>query len=299
MNIRPSTFCRKCPRGFTLVELVVVIVITGILAAVMGAFFKPAIDSYFDSRRRAELTDVADSALRRMARDIRSGVPNSIRIPGGCTGFEVIPASAGGRFRLASDPGSILSAPIDGTTTVSSFDVFALSPALPLPLVGDWVVIDNQNTDDVYTNPNTINRSAIQSIATLTGATSPTSAIASHRITLAAFGFPPGYRGGRFSIVPKSQNAVFYLCSGWGGTAGTGDGTGTLYRFSNYDFIPLACPTPNASTPVVATNVLTCPFGYTPNDGATQNGFMWMQLQLQQAGELVTLSYGTHVDNVP
>ena len=44
-------------RGFTLVELVMVITITGILAASLTIFLKPVIDSYFDTRRRADLTD--------------------------------------------------------------------------------------------------------------------------------------------------------------------------------------------------------------------------------------------------
>ncbi len=298
MSLHTPSFRKKRATGFTLVELVVVIVITGIIAAVIGAFFKPAIDSYFSSRRRAALTDRADSALRRMARDIRLAVPNSIRKPSPACGaddsFELIPASGGGRYRLAQDPASTLSAPIDGSTAVSSFDVLSLSPTLPLPLANDWVVIDNQNTDDVYLNA--INRAAIQTITTLN------TTIASHRINLTTnFSFPPGYREGRFSIVPESQQAVFYLCNNAGGTAGQGDGQGTLYRFSRYGFLPAStCPTPTAGrTSIVATNVLSCTFQYSPASGATQNGFMWMQIRLQQAGETVTLSSGTHVDNVP
>lgn len=313
MSPRSSSLRDTCATGFTLVELVVVIVITGVIAGVIGAFFKPAIDSYFGSRRRAELTDVADSALRRMARDIRLAVPNSIRPNSTCGtsggSFELVPTSGGGRYRLAPDPGwdaanpANPSAPIDGTTAVSSFDVLALSPSLSLPSVNDWVVIDNQNTDDVYTSaPNLLNRASILGITTYTSTSTPNTTVASHRISLTPnSAFPSGYREGRFSIVPSNQQAVFYVCSNAGGTSGQGDGTGTLYRFANYGFNSSStCPDPLASVPaVVATNVLTCQFEYSPSSGATQNGFMWMQIQLQQAGERVTLSYGTHVDNVP
>ena len=52
--------------GFTLVEAIIVIVITGILAAIVAVFIRAPVDGYFDSVRRAELTDTADVALRRL-----------------------------------------------------------------------------------------------------------------------------------------------------------------------------------------------------------------------------------------
>ena len=72
----------SCARGFTLLEAVLVIVITGIIAAIVAVFIKLPVDSYLDSARRAELTDVADTAVRRMARDIHLALPNSVRNPG-------------------------------------------------------------------------------------------------------------------------------------------------------------------------------------------------------------------------
>ncbi len=299
MNLQYLPCKARGAAGFTLIEMVIVIVITGIIAAVMAIYFKPAIDSYFSTKRRANLTDVADSALRRMARDIRTAVPNSIRqtAGGSCTSnnsFELVPASGGGRYRLAADPNAGgLSAPIDGSTAVSIFDVLSLSPSALGVSPNDWVVIDNQNTDDVYKTSGSPDRAQIQSMSAAT-------AYAAHQINLASsFPFPAGYFGGRFSIVQNSQNAVFYYCT-QGGTLGQGDGTGTLYRFSNYGYNSASiCPTPVATTQIVASNVQFCKFDYSSSDGATQNGFLWMQITLQQAGEAVTLSSGSHVDNVP
>ena len=70
---------RKQQCGFTLIEMIVVIVITGIIAGIVAVFLRAPVQGYMDSARRAELTDIADTALRRMARDVRTAVPNSVR----------------------------------------------------------------------------------------------------------------------------------------------------------------------------------------------------------------------------
>ena len=64
----------------TLIELVIVIAISSIIAVGMAAFIARPIEAYVDAARRAELTDIADTALRRMTRDLRTALPNSIRV---------------------------------------------------------------------------------------------------------------------------------------------------------------------------------------------------------------------------
>jgi MSHA biogenesis protein MshO len=278
-------------RGFTLVELVVVMVITGIMAASIAVFFVPAINAYFDSRRRAEMTDTADTALRRMARDARRAVPNSIRIPGPLC-FELAPTVAGGLYRRAADIVSADSDPLDTTGPDAAFDV--LSPLPRVPVAGDFVVIGNQNTADVYSG------ATRGLIARWDSPPAPGGAVVGvGRMTLSApTQFPPGYDGGRFQLVAAAEPSVFYVCSGVG-VAG-GNGTGTLRRLVRgfTAAYPAACP---AGGELLATNVSACAFTYNPAaTSATQAaGFVSMQIQLTVGGETMGLSHGVHVSNVP
>ena len=290
----------KRQHGFTLVELVMVVAIAGIIAATLVVFFRPAMENYLASRARADLTDQAETALRRMVRDMRVAVPNSIRTPGSLC-VELIPTSTGGRYRsgpdtvndAASCTAATCSAPLDSSQATTAFDV--LSPLSSVPAVGDWVVVGNQNPSDVYAG---VNRAAIASAVT-----TPAAAFGRHRISITSTQMPVGYDGGRFSVVPNAQRAVFYVCSGADGTLdANGNGKGTLYRLMNYGFnatYPAACPS-TAGAAVLATRVRSCSFVYDPNQGATQqNGFVWMELDVARNNESAHLALGAHVSNAP
>ncbi|WP_088285623.1 type II secretion system protein [Ideonella sp. A 288] len=285
---RPSP---RPPAGFTLVEMILAIVVFGVLASTATVFMRPMVTAYVDTFHRTALVDATDTALRRMQRDVQLAVPNSIRSPSSDC-FEVVPTSAGGRFRTAADTITAGSAVLDTATATTAFDV--LTPLASVPAAGDWVVVDNQNPSDVYTGAN---RAAVSAVST------PAAALGRHRIAVASTQFPLGYDGGRFVVVPDAQKAVFYVCGGADGTLdAAGNGRGTLVRLSNYGFnaaMPAACPAIGAGA-VLATGVRSCRFVYDPNQGATQqNGFLSIQLELARHGETASLVLGAHVVNVP
>lgn len=285
-------------RGFTLIELVLVIVIGGVVAATIAVFLRPAVEGWLAVRLRSDLSDQAANALRTVQRDVRAAVPNSIRTPSDQC-FELVPTIAGGRFRrepdIANDTpangcpgGAACSRPLDVGTATTDFDV--LTPLAATPAPGDFVVIGAQSAADVYGGTH---RAAITAVST------PAAALGRLRISVAAQQFPPGYDGGRFVVVPQAQQSVFYVCSG-AGVAG-GQGTGTLHRVTRaFDAAwPASCPS-TAGQPVLATNVASCSFVYDANQGATQqSGFVWMRLELRRGDERVPLLMGTHVLNAP
>jgi MSHA biogenesis protein MshO len=298
----------KRNRGFTLVEVILVIAITGVIAGIFAMQLGPALQNYLAVGRRANLTHLADTALRRMVTEIHTAVPNSLRLTGSADGkstcLEMVPSSDGGRFRTAADaqwdtsnPANP-SQPLDLSQPDLSFDV--LTAFTSPPKAGDWVVVGNQNTADVYASG--IDRAAIASITDppATGAGKPP--LGQKRITLsAAQQFPYGYEGGRFYIVPDSMQAVSYVCQNAGVDSATGSGAGTLRRVVHYGFnASQTCPVSGSTSALVATKVKSCRFVYDPSQGATQqSGFAQLQLTLSDNGETVTLTVGSQVENLP
>ena len=66
--------------GFTLVELVAVIVLLGIVAASSTQFILQAVGIYRDSTRRDNLTQTGRFAVERITRELRNALPGSIRV---------------------------------------------------------------------------------------------------------------------------------------------------------------------------------------------------------------------------
>ena len=108
---RNDTGCaRHNMAGFTLVEMIMVIVITGIIGGMVAVFMRAPVQQYVDVARRADMTDTADTALRRISRDVRLALPNSVRVRnnGGTVFMEFLETIAGGRYNSATIPADCL-----------------------------------------------------------------------------------------------------------------------------------------------------------------------------------------------
>lgn len=268
----------RAVRGFTLVELVVVMVLIGILAASFMIFFKPAIDAFFDARRRADMTDAADTALRLMAQDIRRAAPNSLRViqpvydPSNAAAcFQIVVTVGGGRYRTDIDATDASAVALNDASTAPFKMAILSSQGMP-PAAGYFVVINNQNGDDVYAGASASSR------ATITNAGSP--------LTLDANPTASGYVGGRFQLVANSETSVVYTCA-----------NNTLTRKAYTDFTKrTTCETDGS---LVAGNVSQCTLTY--GDAGATYGLLTMTLVLSHpaSGESITLSHAVHVDNTP
>jgi MSHA biogenesis protein MshO len=131
-----------------LVEAVMTIAIIGIIGGIVAVFIRAPILSYRDTVDRAELTDQADLALRRMARDIRLALPNSVRVMGSTADhpgdtLELLLTRSGARY-LSADDGVALAKTLS-FEDAGKRDFLALAPPKTFDdvRVGDFVVVYN------------------------------------------------------------------------------------------------------------------------------------------------------------
>ncbi len=88
----------KKAKGFTLIEMVTVIVLLGIIVGILTPFIANAMQAYTHSKARAVLVGKGRLALERLAREVHQAVPNSLSVLSGGTGIEFARSRAGGRY---------------------------------------------------------------------------------------------------------------------------------------------------------------------------------------------------------
>ena len=255
--------------GLTLVEMIVAIVVGGILVSLTSMFVRGQIQSYFDVSNRAALADDADTAVRRITREIGAALPNSVRVHASGCCLEFIPIRDAGRYRAEIGAAGDRALDFGPAATATEFDV--LGPTVRVD-AGDSIVVYNlgQPGANVY-NGDTIR-------------TPNTTGAALNRIgATPAFQFPLASPGSRFQVV---QPPVSYVCSG-----------GALRRHWGYA-LSLAQPdTPGGTSALLADNA-TCTFSYLPAV-LQRNALVSIRLVLTRNDESVALQQQVEVNNTP
>lgn len=277
---------RYVQKGFTLIEMIVVVVITGIIAGVVAIFIQAPVQGYVDSSRRAELTDIADTAVRRVARDIRIAVPNSVILTGACPAcaVEYLPTKDGGRYRAAPDnvgAGDVL----DFGVADGSFDIIGGGVDFA---AGDFIIVGSRESTATWPYDTTVN-GVLRAYSG--GAGVKTKVVITNAVGLRAEAELDSHR---FDVVDGAQQAVSYVCEGVG-TDANGTGTGVLRRYWGYGFDhAYTLADPNA---VLADRVSGCAMTYAI---ANQRfGLVTISLTLSSQNESVSLYNEIHVSNAP
>jgi MSHA biogenesis protein MshO len=273
--------------GFTLAEAIIVILILGVISAAIAVFIKGPIDAYFDVSRRAGLSDVADTALRRIARDLQRALPNSVRVAGTCTGtapcyLEYVPVVAGGRYRAERDQFGA-GDPLDFTdNSDTSFDL--IGPAIALPAATSlWLVVYNLGIPGASAYSGDSAAGDVR--RPYAGGSGNVSAINFTSSVVLPFESPAR----RFHMV---ATPVSYVCL-------PSPAGGTLVRHDGYGF-PVNQPQPPAgTTSILAADVTACSFTYSTLEVARSAGLISLSLGISSDGETVSLFNQIHVSNVP
>lgn len=129
-------------KGFTLIELISVLVILSLISTVGSRFLITAVNAYQQTQARTKMVGKGRAAIEQMARQLRGAVPNSLRVSPSGRCVEFLPTVAGAlymddvadEFNLAAGTSAI---------TTSAFNLGLGTPA--------YVVIGAYSSSEIYT----------------------------------------------------------------------------------------------------------------------------------------------------
>ena len=285
-------------RGFTLIEAVMVMVITGIVATMVATFLQMPVRTYFEIVGRASATDLADNAMRRLTRDLRLALPNSIRTGalGTASYIEYLETRAGLRYLGDDDVNTPLGGLVLDWNAAPGAATFTVVGGIPTgrlaPVVNsDSVVIYNlgagQEPGDAYNCVVECNRALISAVDT-----------AASTITIATNPFAAQSAAG---TALKSPSKRFHIITS-PVTYGCDSTTRRLTRYWGYA-ISAAQPMPpsGGSSALLADNVTGCTFTYMNTMATQRSGVVGITLKIRipDSAAEVSLQHQIHVDNTP
>ncbi|WP_370280266.1 PilW family protein [Pontibacterium sp.] len=280
----------KKVRGFTLVELVIVIVLLSIMSLASVRFIANFAEGYVDTSRRQNMADVTQLAIERIGRELRNALPNSVRISNddnascieyipvlGASSYDDLPvATANNTFNaIPLGKGSISGSPLYiAVYPITGTNLYSVGNNTMIAQLGDPAQFaKDQGEDEAIT-------------VTLSGA---------HQ-------FPSESPSSRFFIV---GSPVSYCLN---------TGSGDLYRYENYfdggtDFFsdqPMLADLPSTepNRALLATDITTVAAFPNPAFASLEislqrNALVVFDLQVSDAGESVRIQHVVQVRNAP
>lgn len=254
-------------RGFTLVELVTVMMVLGILSVGTVRFISDSSQGFATTVTRSELAGDARFTVERLVREVRDALPNSVRVSGGCLEFVPITgASSYTTLPVAGPAASFKSVPID---------------PLPIPAASRVAVFPDLDIYDLA-SPSVV--SPVVSLSTPDVNNEVTVTMAS------AHQFPVASPTRRYFVVSDPVSVCV--------------DAGQLWRYSAYGFsavqptvadLPAAMP----GRALLAQSV-TSATPFTLNDATlTRNAVVAVDMEFSRGGDALRIEHSVQVRNVP
>lgn len=149
------THGRAPAAGFTLLEVVIVMAISAIVAVFVVFFLATPVEAYFAQTRRADLVDSADRILRSVAADVRTALPNSLRQSGagGVLALELLSTGGVARYYGTGDKAYLGGGPQGQKEElgIGSIDpsFYTFDPFVPSS-AGTYLAVNNQGLPGAY-----------------------------------------------------------------------------------------------------------------------------------------------------
>jgi MSHA biogenesis protein MshO len=294
-------------RGFTLIELVVVVLVLSVVVGMTATLTIKPLQAYGDVRLRTALTNSAEAATRRIRREIRSALPNSVRVSADGRKLELIHVVDGARYRAEAGVNPVPSSAdhtadtdwIDFTAQDGSFNILGRFQQLGLGYgvaspAGYRIAIYPTETS-TYADA----ESPVTSPSVITSGAAGVFQLANDgdedQIQIAGgseMQFPLSSPRQRVYIV---DTAISYICD---------LGAQTLTRYWSYAIEstqpedPTVSPLVGGNAARLANDVAACDFRYsTPT--ATHSGLVTLDLTVSRGGEQARLLQQVHVGNTP
>lgn len=267
--------------GFTLIELIVVIALTAIVASFMVLFLDAPMQSYFAQTRRSDLVDSANRISQAVTADVRTALPNSLRVNPAGTALELLATTGTARYYGQGDkngtpPGEEL---VVGGAAASTFGTLDSFTTQALKYSGPYYVSVGNLGSPAYNAYNSAT-GVMTPLGTTTvdpNPTTPPSVPQENWVQLAgSFSFQAA---GAPAAQPSVHNAylvsgpVSYVCN----PNPANPAAGTVMRYSGYA-VTTAQPVPPAggASALIAHDVSACAISVV----AAPGGYAYGQLAI-------------------